>query len=134
MTKWWPAVAAAGFGAAVLVSACGSSGGVAGNPGPRGTLSGVVVTGPVCPVERVPPESACRPRPVSGAHVTISTGGRTVASIHTDKGGGFALELPYGSYVVTATNPGALHTTAQQPVHIGPRGAKARLLVDSGIR
>lgn len=119
---------------AVLLSACGSTKPSTGEPERHGTLTGFVVTGPVCPVEQTPPLSACRPRPVQGAHVDIRTGGHTVAATDTDRGGRFVLDLPYGTYLVTATNPSPLATTAQQRVELGARTMKVRLLVDSGIR
>jgi hypothetical protein len=118
----------------VLLSACGSAKPGAAEPERHGTLTGFVVTGPVCPVLHAPPRSACRPRPVQGAHVDIRTRGHSVAATDTDRGGRFVVELPYGKYVVTATNPSPLGTTAQQRVELGARPTKVRLLVDSGIR
>jgi hypothetical protein len=127
------ATAAVGVGAVVAMSACGSA-----QPehpgGARGTLTGRVVTGPVCPVEQNPPRAACRPRPLPAAHVAVTSAGHTVATADTDRSGRFVVELPYGTYLVTATNPGPLPSTARRRVRIGQRPATVRLLVDAGIR
>lgn len=70
--------------------------------GPTGTLVGRAEAGPVCPVETVPPDPACAPRPVPGATVVVlDAAGREVARATTDEAGGFALELPAGGYLVT---------------------------------
>jgi hypothetical protein len=65
-----------------------------------------VVAGPVCPVETVPPDPACEPRPVPGAHVFVSPGdGRevVVAEGTTDADGIVHMSLPPGAYVVSGS-------------------------------
>ena len=61
------------------------------------------VAGPTCPVETVPPDPACAPRPVAGAVVDIKdAAGARIASVTLDAAGlGFA-EVPPGGYLVVA--------------------------------
>ncbi|MFM2106556.1 MAG: Carboxypeptidase regulatory-like domain [Chloroflexota bacterium] len=74
----------------------------ASTPGPAGTLAGRAEAGPVCPVESVPPDPACAPRPVPGATVVVlDPDGREVVRATTDETGAFAVELPAGDYLVT---------------------------------
>ncbi|MEX1171534.1 MAG: carboxypeptidase-like regulatory domain-containing protein, partial [Chloroflexota bacterium] len=59
------------------------------------------VSGPHCPVETVPPQPDCAPRPVAGATVIIRDArGSEVASVATDAGGVVVVELAPGDYVV----------------------------------
>lgn len=57
-----------------------------------------------------------------------------MASTHTDPAGRFRLSLPYGTYVIRATNSAPLRTTATRVVHLDGSAVSVRLVVDSGIR
>ena len=50
-----------------------------GGPG----IIGTATAGPVCPVERYPPDPACAPRPVAGATITVHGGGGQVIATAT---------------------------------------------------
>ncbi len=63
-----------------------------------GLLIGQVTTSPTCPVERMPPDPACAPRPLSSI-MTISSAG-TDLQVHTDTNGKFYVPLPTGTYQV----------------------------------
>lgn len=64
-------------------------------------IAGVALAGPVCPVESVPPDPGCAPRPVAGAVVLIrDRAGSEVARVETAADGSFFAELPAGDYVV----------------------------------
>lgn len=68
-----------------------------------GTLEITAVAGPVCPVEQIPPDPGCAPRPVAGATVLVQPGdGRdiVVATLVTDDDGTARAELPAGDYIV----------------------------------
>ena len=59
--------------------------------------------GPMCPVETIPPDPACAPRPVPGAAVDILDGqGRSVAAVVLDAKGTAIVALSAGNYVVQA--------------------------------
>lgn len=110
-------------------------------PSPPGTgrtgVGGIALAGPVCPVERVPPDPACAPRPVAGATVVIRDGsGSEVARTATGADGSFFVELPAGEYdVQPQPAEGLLGTAASQTVTV-VEGAAAtvQLDYDTGIR
>lgn len=75
--------------------------------GAPGELELTAVAGPVCPVETIPADPACEPRPVPGARVLVSPGdGRdiVVAEGTTDDDGMVRLELPPGDYIVSGAD------------------------------
>ena len=83
----------------LLVVAC-APGPTAPPAGSQVHVSGHVVAGPTCPVERIPPDPACAPRPVADATVRIigTTTGAMVVEAVTDADGAYAVEVPPGSY------------------------------------
>ncbi|MEZ2389311.1 carboxypeptidase-like regulatory domain-containing protein [bacterium RCC_150] len=99
---------------------------------PSGQVTGTVLTGPTCPVERVGFE--CPPRPVSGAAVVAFDGDTMRGSTLTDADGAFRVTLPFGRYVIKATNAGGYASTATQEVVVSESPVHIRLIVDSGIR
>ena len=115
--------------AVLLLCGCTESGRVAGH---SGLVTGYVLTGPVCPVERVGHE--CPPRPVSGAAVVALDGDAVRGTAFTDTAGAFSLALPDGRYVIEATNVGGYASTASKPVIISENPVQITLIVDSGIR
>ena len=111
-------------------------------PSPSGAgqktgIGGVATAGPVCPVEKNPPDPACAPRPVDGAVLVFSdAAGTEVARTTTAADGTFFAELPAGLYVVTPQPAkGLLGTPGPQSVTVTD-GATARLdlAYDTGIR
>lgn len=63
----------------------------------------VAVAGPICPVERDPPDPACAPRPVAGAIISIQDAqGREVASAVLDEAGTAAVAVAAGGYTIVA--------------------------------
>jgi hypothetical protein len=95
------------------------------------------VAGPVCPVERVPPDPACAPRAVAGATVVIRDGsGSEVARTVTAPDGSFFVELPVGEYLVEPQPAeGLLGTAAAQNVTVvDGQLASVQLDYDTGIR
>ncbi len=121
----------------LVAAACGPAGApiATGVPG-----TGVVITaqaGPTCPVERVPPDPACAPRPVAGATVDIlDMRGGIVATVVTDAAGTVQLLLAPGDYVVQGRAVNGLMGTAP-PVNVTVAdGALAPVVLayDTGIR
>lgn len=114
-------------------------------PGPRpsaagmGSIEVVAVAGPICPVEREPPDPACDPRPVVGAAILVQPAdGRdiVVAQARTDEEGRAGIELPAGDYLVVASDvEGLLGRPAPAAVTV-VAGARAELTLeyDTGIR
>lgn len=70
-----------------------------------GTISGTVTTSPTCPVERIPPEPQCAPRPYT-ASIEIRQTGKTsvLKTIKSDAEGRFNTELVIGSYELQVIN------------------------------
>lgn len=103
----------------------------------RTGIGGIAVAGPVCPVETVPPDPACAPRPVAGAVLVIRDGaGSEVARVVTGSDGSFFVELPAGEYLVEPQPAdGLLGTAASQSVAVvDANAAVIQLEYDTGIR
>jgi hypothetical protein len=98
---------------------------------------GVAQAGPVCPVERQPPDPGCAPRPVAGAVLVVTDNGKEVARTTTAADGSFHLRLAAGDYRLVPQPVTGLMGTAE-PVELKLReGAAAAPLVvtyDTGIR
>ena len=118
----------------LVVAACGS----AAPSVPPGTgLAITAAAGPVCPVERVPPDPACAPRPVAGATVLVLDGqGKTVATVVLDDQGLANVPLAAGRYVVQAQPAnGLMGTPGPQDVTVVDGAMTPVLLAyDTGIR
>lgn len=124
--------------AAVLLAGCASAGGPAGttsvvpSPGPRGTVTGVVTLGPVCPVERVPPDPTCAPRPLA-ADIDV-TGATAAPPVRSAADGRFRIELPPGTYVVQARSPASRGCKPETVMVAAGLEVKVDLSCDTGIR
>ena len=65
----------------------------------NGNVIGKVLLGPICPVERNPPDPACAPRPYkSTIQIWNTLTGSAYQSVATDASGTFNLSLAPGSY------------------------------------
>lgn len=110
-------------------------------PNPNGAgqtgIGGAVTAGPVCPVEKNPPDPSCAPRPVDGAVLIVgNASGAQVARVTTAPDGTYFAELPAGFYVVTPQpENGLFGTPGPQSVTVSD-GASVRLdlAYDTGIR
>jgi hypothetical protein len=110
-------------------------------PAPAGAgQSGLAITalaGPVCPVERDPPDPACAPRPVADATVHVTDlNGHSLGIVVTDAAGMMFVGLAPGDYIVTAEAvdglmgaPGPVQVTVTDGV-VTP----VQLDFDTGIR
>jgi hypothetical protein len=129
--------------ASITVSGSGAAGTVgtgtpgAGASGTRGTLSGDVVAGPTCPVERA--EDPCPPKAVPNRAVQIlGTKNTVVATVTTDSKGHFSLLLAPGTYTVTVPIQQGQVGMRQESdvtanVTIG-QVTMVRIMLDTGIR
>lgn len=100
-------------------------------------VSGVAQAGPVCPVERQPPDPACADRPVAGATLVVTRNGDEVTRTTSAADGTFHLRLAPGEYQVVPQPVQGMMGTAQ-PIALTVRSGKpvAPLVVayDTGIR
>ncbi len=113
--------------------------GQSGDPLPQaGAVTGNVTAGPVCPVERVPPDPSCGPRPVAGALLIVqTTAGREVARTTSAADGTFHLTLAPGAYHLVPQPVAAYMGTAQPidfRVEVGEPTPELDVSYDTGIR
>ena len=131
--RLWPFLLAL----ALLIAACGSAGGPAPSIVPGTGIAITAVAGPTCPVEQIPPDPACAPRPVAGATILVVDGqGKTVATVVTGADGTALVPLPAGSYVLQPQPVEGLMGGANQSTVTVVDGAIAPAVVayDTGIR
>jgi hypothetical protein len=106
-------------------------------PGETG-VRGVVVAGPTCPVETVPPEPGCEPRPVEGALLFfVDQAGTEVAQATTGADGSFSVALAPGAYrVVPQPVDGLMRTAPEQvfEVEAGKPPGELTVEYDTGLR
>jgi hypothetical protein len=109
-------------------------------PAPSGdavTLNVSLLAGPVCPVERNPPDPACAPRPVVNVGLGVFNGaGQQVGEGVSDAGGMVSMQLPGGAYYVVATPVDGLMGTAMAQAFAAVGGDQVDLVLgyDTGIR
>jgi hypothetical protein len=110
-------------------------------PSPAGAgktgVGGLAVAGPVCPVETVPPDPECAPRPVAGAVVVVrDSGGSERARSTTGADGRFFVEVPAGDYVIEPQAvDGLMGAAAALDVTIvDGLAAEVQIEYDTGIR
>lgn len=102
--------------------------------------SGHLSASPTCPVETVPPNPACAPRPVVGATVIASdASGHQVARAVSNADGYYVLDVPPGRYTLTPQPVGdqMMRAPTAKPVTVGdgtPGGAIVDFRYDTGIR
>ena len=103
-------------------------------------IAGRALAGPVCPVERVPPDPACAPRPVAGAVIVVrDIGGAEVARATTARDGTFLVAVPGGGSWTVEPQPaeGLLGTAPAVVVEVADASAAwaaVDVAYDTGIR
>ena len=100
-------------------------------------IGGAATAGPVCPVEKIPPDPACAPRPVAGAVVIIrDASGAEVARTTTVADGTFFADVAPGGYTVEAQPvTGLMGTPGPQSVTVTDGvSSEIQLDYDTGIR
>jgi hypothetical protein len=102
-------------------------------------VTGHLLAGPTCPVETVPPNPACAPRPVAGATILVTNpAGVTVARAISTTDGSYRLELAPGTYELgpQPVTGESMRAPAPTSITIGP--GTGTLVVDfsydTGIR
>ena len=110
-------------------------------PSPLGAgqtgIGGVALAGPGCPVESVPPDPGCAPRPVDAATIVIrDVAGAAVARAVTDADGSFFAAVPAGDYTLEPQPVEGLMGTAGTQLVTVKDGIAAAVQVDydTGIR
>ena len=116
---------------AILLAGCGPGSGSI-------EVSGTVVAGPVCPVQRQPPDPACADRAVPGATLLVQdASGAEVQRVTSDAGGRFTLRLRAGSFRIVPQPISSMPGTPP-PVELNVRPGEVPKLItityDTGIR
>jgi len=106
-----------------------------------GFLEGVISIGPICPVERIPPDPACLPTaetykayPVS---VWTSNGNRKIVLINPALDGSYSTELAPGNYLVILEKKMNMVGGSNLPVEVSIKSQEKTILninIDTGIR
>ncbi len=105
-------------------------------PTPAGIVRGQVLLGPICPVERIPPDPACAPKPYQ-TKIDIYKGVSKIPykSIATDSAGSFSLSLISGNYVLRAAGGAPYPRCTDLSIQVtAGRTVKAIVNCDTGIR
>ena len=101
-----------------------------------GTLTGKVMRGPMCPVERE--NKSCPPEPASGVKLLILTpAGREINSVVTDSQGVYGISLPPGTYRIEMPPLSGMEFTKDLPttvIIIEGRERRLDIHIDTGIR
>lgn len=111
----------------------GAGGGIA--PFTSG-VSGIVLLGPTCPVQRVPPDPACADKPYQAA-VSVYREGATKPFVNQRSGvdGRFGFALAPGNYTIRVETGTTLPRCSSQAVVVPAEGyTTTTLYCDTGIR
>jgi len=126
------------FGLAMALATVACTGPTATATGSPDTgIGGVATAGPVCPVEKNPPDPRCAPRPVAGATIVIrNASGAQVAVAISGADGHYFVSLPPGDYEVDPQPVQGLLGTAGKRQATVAAGAitDVALEYDTGIR
>ena len=101
-------------------------------------INGYIHMGPICPVERIPPDPNCADKPFANAEVDIidKSSGTLVSSIKSDTGGNFIINLLPETYVikVSLTNNILPRCNQMEAVVTENKFTNLDISCDTGIR
>lgn len=107
-------------------------------PFKTGTISGTVTTSPTCPVEHIPPEPNCAPKPYTTA-IAIKAEGTVavIKTIQSNASGTFTTTLPAGSYELqTIIKNNAIFPRCEKTIVavVADKTTTSSISCDTGIR
>jgi hypothetical protein len=107
----------------------------------QGYLSGVIIIGPICPVEKIPPDPGCLPTaetykayPVS---VYSSDGKNKIEQLNPSLAGFYTSEIPAGKYLIVLEKAQNIVGGSNLPVSVSISSKDTTILninIDTGIR
>lgn len=110
-------------------------------PAPHGSgqVAGTALFGPVCPVEHIPPDPACAPRPGAVRVTLVRANGSVAASGDAGADGRFNITVAPGTYTVQAATaqptPGRGCSASPATVMVKPgQTSTVAVSCDTGIR
>lgn len=100
-----------------------------------GTIKGLVTLSPICPVERMPPEPKCAPKPYqTEVKVFNAKGSKIIKSTQTGSDGSFSVTLPIGNYKIQAGAENRLPSCLPVVVTLPAGTISVDISCDTGIR
>ncbi len=103
-----------------------------------GTIAGKVQLGPVCPVERIPPDPNCAPQPHAATFMLLTADQtKTVKTFSSNAEGVFMVDVPAGQYVIQPSpNPSPVPNCSASEILTVPvnDSVAVTLYCDTGIR
>lgn len=107
----------------------------------RGYLSGVISIGPICPVEKIPPDPGCLPTAETykayPVNVYSSDGKNKIAHLNPSLDGSYTSEIPAGNYLVVLEKPQNNIGGSNLPASVSINSkdtTKLYINIDTGIR
>ena len=102
----------------------------------KGTVHGQVLLGPICPVERIPPDPACAPKPYkTSIDIWSALTGSRYKSVASDTAGVFNISLDPGTYVLRATSGSTYPRCSNLQVKVVAGKSQSVIInCDTGIR
>jgi len=101
-------------------------------------ITGIALLGPMCPVEKIPPDPKCADRPYKTDLVATSPGGTQIfQQFSSDINGKFSVDLPPGDYIIESVPDGKIFSHCQSQGAIAVEKNKytnITLHCDTGIR
>ena len=101
-------------------------------------VTGRVLLGPTCPVQRIPPDPNCADKPYQAfvrALASNSPDNAPFATTETDKNGAYKLMLPSGDYVLSAVSGKVFPRCTAVNITVKPDlASEIDLYCDTGIR
>ena len=103
--------------------------------GSIGTISGRVTLSPICPVERMPPDPKCAPKPYqTKIDVFSSESGKLIKTTQAGSDGAFSVVLPFGFYKIEAGTETIHPSCSPVAVHLQTATTSVDISCDTGIR
>lgn len=99
-------------------------------------ISGTVTLSPTCPVERIPPDPNCAPKPYSTLINIMKTGStKIIKTIQSNSKGAFRVDLDLGVYVLQAQGGNVLPRCGEVTVEVKTsKYTTTEISCDTGIR
>jgi hypothetical protein len=101
-------------------------------------IEGTVLLGPTCPVERIPPDPNCAPKPYhTNLLVTSNDGSHIIARFNSDDNGKYKVDVPPGDYQILSADSNKLYPRCASDTFIKVLDGKytsASVSCDTGIR
>lgn len=104
-------------------------------------IKGIAMLGPMCPVERIPPDPQCADRPYKTVLLAEAADAtqiqKQVEQFDSDANGNFSVDLSPGEYVISSANTASMfsHCLSNGTIKVNPgEYTTITLHCDTGIR